>query len=247
MFDTRAIGGDFGRAAPHYDAHAHMQAQVRRHAYGLAQKLWPPGSHILDAGCGTGAFARDNHQWRVTGMDLAYGMCAAAGGVNAQAETMPFADGCFDGAFSSLMLQWANDPATVLRQMQRVVKPGGSCVVSTLCDGTLHELQTAFAHIDSKPHTSRFATVQAWRGYAAQAGLHVTACEPAGIVEHYPDALALMRALRNIGASNKLAERQRGLMTPGQLARLQSAYAEQFGTAKGLPATWQILYMTVSA
>src|SRR5258706_11161355 len=157
MFDNDAIKQQFSRAAPDYDAHAELQQQIREHCIALGEACWEEGAHILDAGSGTGALQEDiaarGINWRVTGIDLALGMCAKAREknetvVNGDAAAMPFADNCFDGVFSSLMLQWVDSPLIVFREMARVTRPGGRCILATFAQDTLGELREAFASID---------------------------------------------------------------------------------------------------
>lgn len=244
MFDRQAVKLAFGRAAAEYDAQAQLQRQVREHGVTLAEDYWKEGAAILDAGCGTGAFAQETGRWRVTGLDMALGMCREAQGkhavVNADAAAMPFADGSFDGLFSSLMLQWANDPTAVWREMARVVRRGGVCVVSTLVQGTLQELREAFAAVDDAPHVSEFLSGTDVVEAATQAGFQVIAGEAQVITEHYVDMLSVMHSLKAIGAGNKHAARRRGMMTPRQMERL--AYKRD---ERGLPVTWRVMYLTL--
>ncbi len=248
-FNRKAIKESFGRAASAYDAEAHLQRWVRGRCIALAKQCWPKDAHILDAGSGTGVLAQEA-DWRIAGLDISFGMCEFARGkhdrvVNADAAAMPFADGAFDGVFSSLMLQWAGDPAAVWREMARVLKAQGRVVLSTLAAGTLHELRQAFSILDAAPHVSHFLEAHEVLEGAATAGFSMVAAEQARVVEYYPDAVALMRALQSIGASHKQAGRRKGLMTLRQLASVERAYAKQFGNAQGLPATWQVLYLVV--
>ncbi|MDE3060946.1 MAG: methyltransferase domain-containing protein [Pseudomonadota bacterium] len=247
MFDTQAVKEAFGRAAPVYDREAQLQKRVRGRCIALAEQCWPVGARILDAGCGTGQLAREAPHWHITGCDLAYGMCRVSSSpvINANVEALPFADESFDGIFSSLMLQWAGDPEAAWREMARMIKPGGRCVIATLADGTLGELREAFAVLDAAPHVSDFLPAHAVLTQAGHAGLTLLAAEQAQVVEYYPDAIALMRSLQAIGASNKAAARRRGMMTLRQLSRVDRAYERQFGQAQGLPATWQVLYLVL--
>ncbi len=45
-----------------------------------------------------------------------------------QAEALPFPDATFDNLFSLGAINHVNDPGTALREMARVVKPGGTIV-----------------------------------------------------------------------------------------------------------------------
>jgi malonyl-CoA O-methyltransferase len=57
----------------------------------------------------------------------------------------------------------------------------------------------------------------------------------------YADAKALMRDLKNIGASNADLERRRGLTGKARFARALEGY-EQFRVAGKLPATYEVVY-----
>jgi malonyl-CoA O-methyltransferase len=248
MFDTQAVRESFGRAADRYDDHAYLQKQVRQHCLTLAKTYWPAGSHILDVGSGTGRFAYEACElgWRITGLDLASGMCKVARSrvVNADALAMPFAPESFDGIFSSLMLQWINDTPSALSEMARVLKPGAHAVISTLVAGTLAELRAAFAAVDGRSHVSEFLEPHRLLAVSEQAGFQLAQARQAPLVEHYPDAIALMRALQAIGATHKQAGRHKGLMTPQQFARMEKAYEIQ-RSREGLPATWQVLSLVL--
>ena len=225
----------------------------------MAARFWPAGSRILDVGCGTGAFSRNasGSGWHMVQSDLSEGMCRAALAHNpatvlAAADALPFADASFDGVFSSLMLQWIYDPLPALREMARVVRPQGVCVVSTLTDGTLHELREAFQTLDDTPRVNAFAHAAPLTALCTHAGFKLLNCEEETFTIHYPDMVALLRSLKAIGAQTTQGARRHGLMTPRQLASVEAHYraqhlapdAKKKGQKKNeLPATWQVLYM----
>jgi len=96
----------------------------------------PPGGHVLDVATGTGLVAqqllRAGHT--VTGVDQSPDMLALARTrfegrvelVEASAESLPFADASFDHLTFTYLLRYVDDPEAVLRELVRVVRPGGT-------------------------------------------------------------------------------------------------------------------------
>lgn len=250
MFDRNHIKTAFSKAAPSYDSHAELQALIRNDALTLAAQHWPENAHILDIGCGTGALisAAQNQSLKlnIIGTDIAFGMCRHAQDkcpvVNASAEALPFADASFDGAFSSLMFQWLPDPLPAFREMARITVPSGRCIVTSFTEGTLKELQEVMASVDATPHVNHFLSATALTSMAVHSGFALLDVNEETFTEYYSTANSLMRGIKAIGAGNKDTARARGLMTPGWLRRVESHYAEHFGTRKkGLPATWNAI------
>ncbi len=252
MYDRAQIKAAFGKAAMQYDAQAELQSLIRADAIALAGQHWPENAHILDLGCGTGAFTREARtqglKVEVTAADLAFGMCRQASlstprVINASADVLPFPDGSFDGVFSSLMLQWVPDTLAALREIARVTRPHGRCILTSFTEGTLKELKEVFASIDTTPHINAFLPPMGLTAMAAHAGFALLDASEETFTEYYSDASSLMRSIKSIGAGNKDTARARGLMTPSRLKTIETRYAEHFATKKkkGLPATWNAI------
>jgi 2-polyprenyl-3-methyl-5-hydroxy-6-metoxy-1,4-benzoquinol methylase len=91
------------------------------------------GLEVLDAGCGTGWFSSLAHKRgaRVTSLDLGLPLLrettrkAVVSPIMGDSLRLPFCDGAFDALVSSEMIEHTEDPALAVREMGRVLKPGG--------------------------------------------------------------------------------------------------------------------------
>jgi ubiquinone/menaquinone biosynthesis C-methylase UbiE len=101
-----------------------------------------PGQKVLDVACGTGVLAREalrsvSPGGAVTGLDRNDVMLTVARRVApridwqfGRAESLPFADGSFDAVVSQFGLMFFEDRAGALKEMWRVLKPGGRLAVA---------------------------------------------------------------------------------------------------------------------
>ena len=101
-----------------------------------------PGQTVLDVACGTGALAREALKrvkpgGSVAGVDRDEEMLAVARGVALEidwrlgvAEALPFDDDHFDAVVSQFGLMFFDDRITGLREMLRVLRPGGRLAVA---------------------------------------------------------------------------------------------------------------------
>jgi ubiquinone/menaquinone biosynthesis C-methylase UbiE len=113
-------------------------------------KTWasvPPWAAVLDIGCGTGEFERlvlsEHPEQRMVGIDLSAKMleiarqkCQAYPNITfcaASASALPFPDHTFDMIVSASALHYFDQPELSLREMRRVLKPGGSVVIIDWC------------------------------------------------------------------------------------------------------------------
>jgi demethylmenaquinone methyltransferase/2-methoxy-6-polyprenyl-1,4-benzoquinol methylase len=96
-----------------------------------------PDDTVLDVATGTGAVAREllaRKGCTVVGLDQSPEMLAEARRrlpadvrlVEGNAESLPFPDASFDGLTFTYLLRYVSDPAATLRELARVVRPGGT-------------------------------------------------------------------------------------------------------------------------
>jgi malonyl-CoA O-methyltransferase len=253
--DRRALARAFDRASARYDAHAQLQAQVREELLSRLPFFKLAPQRILDLGCGTGegaaALRRQFRRAETLALDLAPGMLTQArrrsrlwrrfARVCADAAALPLASGRFDLVFSSLMLQWCEEPQAVFAEIARVLRPGGLLLFSTLGPQTLEELRAAWRAVDATPHVSEFIDLPQLSVAIGHAGLAEPVLDTDQLVRHYADPLALMHELKGLGARNAASDRRRGLLGRGALRTLTATYETQ-RTPAGIPATFEIIY-----
>jgi ubiquinone/menaquinone biosynthesis C-methylase UbiE len=101
------------------------------------------GELILDAGSGTGIFAREflAQGADIVGLDISFAMLRRAAekngtlasrGVAADMTHLPFGDGAFDKSVSVTALDFIADARRAIGELFRVTKQGGIVVVATL-------------------------------------------------------------------------------------------------------------------
>lgn len=105
-----------------------------------ALRVVRPGARLLDVGCGRGAVATllSDRFDEVHGVDTdeqALAVAAERGVAVAQVdldrEPLPFEDGSFDAVVSLDVIEHVLDPAVFVRELARVLRPGGNVYLAT--------------------------------------------------------------------------------------------------------------------
>jgi arsenite methyltransferase len=117
---------------------------LRRRALVHAALDAQPGDRVLDLGCGPGFFVTElldavGPEGSVTGVDLSSDMLAVAAKraepypnvefLESSAAPLPVGDARFDRALSVQVLEYVGDVPAALREIWRVLRPGGRLVV----------------------------------------------------------------------------------------------------------------------
>jgi demethylmenaquinone methyltransferase/2-methoxy-6-polyprenyl-1,4-benzoquinol methylase len=183
----RRIAAMFDRIAPRYDLLNRVLSlgadlSWRRRALALARL--GEGGRGLDVGTGTGDFAlallaRSPRSATVTGVDISPGMLAVAkeraakAGVGrryerviASVESLPFADGVFDVAVAGFVIRNVGDIPGGLREMRRVLRPGGRAVLLDLHtprNPTVRRLYRSFSLISPRLAAALGSDAEAYR------------------------------------------------------------------------------------
>ena len=177
----------------------------------------PSGLRVLDVGCGGGVYAVEVSQrgGKLFGLDRSLPMLEAArtraisagacvGWCQGAAQSLPFRDASFDLVLAVTALCWIPEPVVALKEMNRVLRPGGAVIVGELGRWSLWALARRFrgwlgAGTWKRAH---FWTARELRELLVGAGLR--AGDVRGAV-YYPPSETLSRLMGCIeGASARL-------------------------------------------
>lgn len=103
--------------------------------------------HLLDVGCGRMPYKKflleNNHIDRYTGLDIETALVYEEGvkpDFTWDGTRMPFGDNSFDTLMATEVLEHCPDPGLIVREMQRVIRPGGLIFFTVPFLWYLHEV-----------------------------------------------------------------------------------------------------------
>jgi malonyl-CoA O-methyltransferase len=260
--DKREVKRSFERAAATYDAAAILQHEVCKRMLERLDYIKVAPAAILDAGTGTGnalSGLMERHPGTpLIALDIAVAMLERARGrlrwwqsvpglrpplyaVAGDLERLPLADQSVGLVWSNLALQWVNDLPATLREMQRVLTPGGLLMFSTFGPDTLKELRAAYQGMDERTHVSRFADMHDIGDMLVNGGYADPVMDMEPFTLTYATVRELMRDLKAIGAHNATQGRPGSLAGKALMRRVEDNY-EKYRTDRKLPATFEVVY-----
>jgi malonyl-CoA O-methyltransferase len=205
---------------------------------------------IVDLGAGRGIFtealAQHYPEAQVIAVDYALSQLQNRGvakksALCARAEILPFADNSVDLLFCHLMLHWCANPEVVIHEIQRVLKPNGVLLFSVLAPDSLQELRHVFLTLSDKPTIPTFTDMHNWGDLLQQAQFKNPVVDVEYFNVYYDNFSQLMLALRTQSPTYFLHNMNKGLMTPRQWQRLETAY-EAYRDEYGLVVTLEMVY-----
>ena len=244
----------FAGAARSYAAAAVVQREIGRRLMQRLDVVKLEPQRVLEVGCGPGIgtaeLSKRYPKARILALDYSETMLREVRAprfgrvrrIAGDAAAMPLADDAADLIYSNLMLPWCSDLGAVFREFQRVLRPEGVLMFTTLGPDTLKELRAAWGQVDDAPHVHAFEDMH----NVGDALVHARLADPVMDMEFltvtYDSVTALMRELKACGASNVAAGRRRGLIGKHALARMRSAYEAYRDTDGRVPATVEAVY-----
>lgn len=168
----------------------------------------------------------------------------------APAETPDLSPGGFDLVVGGLTLHRVEDPVGLLTQMRLALRPDGLMLAVLFGGRTLAELRAAFAEAEAEveggisPRVAPMGDLRDLGGLLQRAGLALPVADVDRLRVEYETPFHLMRDLRAMGEANILAARRRGFTRRATMLRMAEIYQQNFPSARGVAATFELVYLT---
>jgi SAM-dependent methyltransferase len=148
----------------------------------------------------------------VVACDPGFAFARAGGGVQADEDRLPFADGAFDLIISIGVFDSVNDLPGALIIVRRALKPDGLFLGAFAGAGSLPRLRGAMLAADAAeggaaPRVHPQIDVRAAGDLLTRAGFALPVVDCHGVDVRFGSLLSLVRDLRGMGATNVLAAR----------------------------------------
>lgn len=258
------IAERFSAAAHSYQDHNQLQ---RLSAASLLSEFSAAG-YLLDIGAGPGTdfsgyhsvsqpadLSTQNSSTTVFAVDIALGMLQKLKqsypdylGVCADAQCLPFTNGCMDVIYSNLALQWCADFPAAVAEMARVLKPNGECHLSLVAQGSLNQLAELGLRVND------FSTLEVLKAAFKLDTWQLLEVRLVPMTVYFDTLKALLYSIKGVGASVHVASSTTRVsgstvsaseFTPRLRGRQDwqdmQAKAESLRLPQGLPLTYQIV------
>lgn len=211
---TKQLDAEYLREQQYRDA-SNLEARIRLHAlYSTNQYGWPrwmfdhihlpENSRVLEVGCGQGLLWTENatrvpEGCEITLSDRSQGMARQARDnidpqsrrfrfMVADAQSLPFPDAGFDAVIANHMLYHVPGLDRALKEIRRVLKPGGTLYASTMGRAHMKEMDDFSEKVD--PRSQPIATLMQVTEFSLESGGEALGRHFEGVqMQRYPDAL----------------------------------------------------------
>ncbi len=257
IFDRSILARRMARAAPEAPKHDFLLQRVAEDFAERLSLVQRSFATVLNLGAFHGPVSRllmsSPNVGEITDFEPVEALLRQCSGqpVQGDLEVLPFSQGKLDLVVSGLALQLVNDLPGTLIQVRRILKPDGLFLAAILGGETLRELRETWALAEDEvlggvsPRVAPFADLKDVGSLLQRAGFALPVVDSDIVRVRYSSALALMRDIKGMGASNMLLSRHRKPVTKTLLARAAALYEERFAEPDGrIPATFEILTLT---
>lgn len=253
MSFSKEICNAFHQCASEYEAAAVAQRAIGSQLFERLSYLKIEPRYVLDLGCGTGLFTKQLKKRypnaMVVGVDFAPAMLREAKAhqswrahpewIRADMHTLPFANGLFDLVFSNQTFHWSSDYPALIREVNRIMNPGGCLMFSTVGPDTFKELRNSD---EQHAHVNDFLDMHDVGDILLAEQFLDPVVDMEQLILRYKSWPDLLRSLQKQGLRNINSKRKPGLTGKQHWAEFE-AMVETTRTPDGkYPLTYEVLY-----
>ena len=249
---------NFNRAATSYQEAAFLQQEIASRLLDALNSISLSAEHCrtlldLGAGCGMASDALHQHYPRadIISVDIAWRMLAVAKQhyvadyvhwVAADGLFLPLATASVNVVWANQVVHWIQPRAALFREIERVLKPVGYFIFSTMGPDTLHELRNSWQSVDNAQHVNTFADMHDVGDDLLRVGFVDPVMTNERLMVTYASLRALMKDLKASGVGIIDPEPRRGLFGKQAWQQLQRQYEKRRLADSQLPVTYEVIY-----
>ncbi|MGO3421312.1 MAG: methyltransferase domain-containing protein [Pseudoalteromonas distincta] len=221
----------FSKAAASYNTHANVQKHAASDLFALIKPGINKNKLCVDLGAGplVNTHTLQSMFASVVAIDLSLNMLQSsdltAPKICADMDNLPLQTNSVDVIYSNFAVQWSANFSALMQSLYNILKPGGRAYISTVVEGSLNEITTAFAALDSNSHINTFDSELHINQSVQNAGFTINSTQKRIYTDKYTTPLKAIASIKAIGATtqNHTNTRQ-GLLTKSALQKVCSAY-----------------------
>ncbi|KTC89394.1 malonyl-ACP O-methyltransferase BioC [Fluoribacter dumoffii] len=250
------ISKAFNQHASEYEHAAKVQQEIGVRLLGRLQYLNIKPQRILDVGCGPGYFSNEltriYPKAQVIGLDLAKFMLIQAQKkqswrrkwplVAADMRSMPFATGTFDLVFANQVIHWGGSLNLIFRELNRIMKPHGCLMFTTLGPDTFKELKQAWSGVNPYAHVNEFADMHDVGDSLVSEHFLDPVMDMEVLEVHYGSLSKLLHSLKAQGVKNINPQRNQGLTGKTAWRHFEQNYAALRTEQGKYPLSYEVVY-----
>lgn len=155
---------------------------------------------------------------------------------------LPFAAGVFDLVFANQVIHWGGPLNTIFRELNRVMKPNGCFMFTTLGPDTFKELKQAWSGVNPYAHVNEFADMHDVGDSLMSERFLEPVMDMELLAVHYESLSKLLLALKAQGVKNINPQRNQGLTGKGSWNKFEQNYAMLQTNQGKYPLTYEVVY-----
>jgi len=156
-------------------------------------------------------------------------------------QQLPLADNSVDLVVSALSI-CHHSLTSALKEVERVIAPGGQFLAAFVARGTVGELASAWSRVDDCSHIHPFSGLEEVGDALVEAGFVNSVADRAHWKVEYSELETLFSDLRALGETNVLTQRRRTLTGKRRFDRLRSALELSRGSDGKIPISLEVIY-----